>query len=54
MFRPLKDIDIFMNTCTVLNDTLAWDIYGNRDTTACLDIAPDTLYDLPFVEEQIA
>ena len=36
------------------NDTLAWDINGNRDNTACLDIAPDTLYDLPFVSEQIA
>lgn len=26
-----KDIDVFMDTCTVLNDTLAWDIAGNRD-----------------------
>lgn len=35
VFRPLKNIDIFMNTCT------------------CLDIDPDTLYALPFAEEQI-
>ena len=42
------DVDhVFMNSCTVLNDTLAWDIQGNRDTSACLDIDPDTLYDLP-------
>ncbi len=54
VFRPLKNMDIFMNTCTVLNDTLAWDISMNRDTTTCLDIDPDTLYALPFVEEQIA
>ena len=47
VFRPLKDIHVFMNSCTVLNDTLAWDIQGNRDTTTCLDIDPDTLYDLP-------
>jgi len=53
-FRPLKNMDIFMNTCTVLNDTLAWDIDMNRDNTTCLDIDPDTLYALPFVEEQIA
>ncbi len=54
VFRPLKDIDVFIKTCTVLNDTLAWDIQGNRDNSACLDIDPDTLYELEFVEEQIA
>lgn len=53
-FYPLKDIDVFMDTCTVLNDTLAWDIHKNRDNTACLDIDPDTLYELPFAVEQIA
>lgn len=54
VFCPLKDIDIFMDTCTVLNDTLAWDLSMNRDNTTCLDIDPDTLYALPFAEEQIA
>ena len=53
-FYALKDINVFMDTCTVLNDTLAWDINKNRDNTACLDIAPDTLYELPYVKEQIA
>ena len=53
-FYVLKDINVFMDTCTVLNDTLAWDINKNRDNTTCLDIDPDTLYALPFVEEQIA
>lgn len=54
VFCVLRDIDIFMGTCTVLNDTLAWDIEGNRDTTACLDIDPDTLYELPYVKEQLS
>nr|MCR5792354.1 DUF2442 domain-containing protein [Lachnospiraceae bacterium] len=53
-FCILKNIDIFMNTCTVMNDTLAWDIKMNRDNTSCLDIDPDTLYELPYVNEQIA
>ena len=53
-FYVLKDINIFMDIYTVLNDTLAWDINKNRDTTECLDIAPDTLYELPYVKEQIA
>lgn len=53
-FSVLKDINIFMDTCTVLNDTLAWDIKQNRDNTSCLDIDPDTLYELPNVKERIA
>lgn len=34
-FHSLKDIGVFMETCTVMNDTLAWDINGNRDNTKC-------------------
>ena len=50
-FHILKDINVFMDTCTVLNDTLAC---KNRDNTTCLDIDPDTLYELPNVKEKIA
>ena len=53
-FQALKDINVFIDTCTVLNDTLAWDIGKNRDNTTCLDIDPDTLYELPNVKERIA
>ena len=35
-FQALKDINVFIDTCTVLNDTLAWDICKNRDNTTCL------------------
>lgn len=54
VFRPLKDITVFKEACTVMNDTLAWDIGGNRDNTKCLDIALDTLYDLLMAAEKIA
>lgn len=53
-FTVLQDVSVFMDTCTVLNDTLAWDLGGKRDNTVCLDIDPDTLYELPYVKEQIA
>lgn len=53
-FRSLRDIDFFMDTCTVMNDTLAWDISRKRDNTSCLDIDPDTLYELPMAVEKIA
>ena len=45
---------MFIDTCTVMNDTLAWDINKNRDATQCLDIDPETLYELPMEEEKIA
>ena len=52
--HPLRDITVFTDNCTVMNDTLAWDIGGNRDNTMCLDIDPFILYELPFVSEQIS
>ena len=54
VFRKLKEKDIFMDTCTILNDTLAWDISGNRDETSCIDIDPETLYELEAIDEMIA
>lgn len=54
IFKPLQDIQIFKNTCTVLNNTLAWDIQGNRDATRCIDIDPFTLYELPAINHLIA
>ena len=42
-----------MNACTILNDSLAWDVTGDRDETKCLDIDPDMLYELEQVTEKI-
>ena len=52
VFEPLKDKGVFVNSCTVMNDTLAWDVAGNRDETKCVDIDPDTLYALEFAKER--
>lgn len=54
IFRPLKDMDIFINTCTILNDTLAWDLGGDRDASKCIDIDPETLYESQAIEDRIA
>ncbi len=54
VFSKIKDINIFMERCTILNDTLAWDIAGNRNENECIDIDPNTLYSLPELEERIA
>lgn len=54
IFAVLREMEFFIKTCTIMNDTLAWDISGNRDSTKCIDIAPDTLYMLDAVKEKIA
>lgn len=50
VFEVLKDAQIFMNTCTIMNDTLAWDIAGGYDEWNCIDICPDTLLESPLIE----
>jgi len=54
VFKPLQDIQTFKNTCTVLNDTLAWDLSGNRNPSDCIDIDPFTLYELDSINHLIA
>lgn len=54
IFKPLQDIQLFKDACTILNDTLAWDIQGNRDTCNCIDIDPFTLHELPSVNHLLA
>lgn len=49
IFKVLQDVEIFIKTCTILNDTLAWDIMGNRNEAECIDIDPFTLYELPTI-----
>ncbi len=44
VFKQISDITVFIEKCTVLNNTLAWDLAGGFDPYNCLDIAPDTIY----------
>ena len=37
-----------------MNDTLAWDLTGSNDPSQCIDIDPDYLYSLEYVEDPIA
>jgi len=52
VFQQLQDIDLFRDSCTVLNDTLAWDLSGKFDLHNCLDLDPEELYNFcPEVKE---
>ena len=50
----IRDPEIFLGCCTVLNGTLAWDIAGGRDESACIDLDPLMLYALKKSKERIA
>lgn len=54
VFKQLQNIHIFKNTCTILNNTLAWDISGKQDKSNCIDIDPETLYKLPAIKDKAA
>lgn len=42
--RQIADIESFKNKCTVMNQTLAWDLSGDFDESKCLDLDPENLY----------
>lgn len=44
VFQQLQDVNVFKDACTVLNDTVAWDISGKYDPSDCLDLDPEELY----------
>lgn len=51
---PLRDDAIFRERLTVLNDTVAWDLEGNRDPATCIDLDPCELYEsCPVVEDPL-
>ena len=54
VFRALQNMEIFMNRCGIMNDTLAWDVAGDGDPTACIDIDPDTLYALDAIDDRLS
>ena len=54
LFERICSKDIFLDRCTVLNGTLAWDVAGGRNKSACIDIDPFVLYELKRSEEGIA
>lgn len=53
IFKQIKNKSIFVDKCTVLNGTLAWDLNGDYNESECLDIDPFQLYACPEVQEPI-
>ncbi|MGL5381840.1 DUF2442 domain-containing protein [Clostridium sp.] len=52
IYPIMKDIEFFINRCTIMNDTLAWDVSGNMDDSLCIDIAPESIEESDIVKEE--
>ncbi len=56
VFKKISNAETFIETCTVMNGTLAWDVSGSYDPYSCIDIDPETIYEQaetvtdPFME----
>lgn len=44
VFEKIHDISAFKELCTIMNNTLAFDVSLVRDPCNCIDICPDTIY----------
>ncbi|MCB9026898.1 MAG: DUF2442 domain-containing protein [Bdellovibrionaceae bacterium] len=44
VFQQIADVQDFIEMCTVMNGTLAWDVAGNFNDEKCIDIDPETIY----------
>jgi hypothetical protein len=54
VFEPLSDVEVFRSRLTVMNDTVAWDLSGERDSRQCLDLDPFTIYEGAVVGDPLA
>ncbi len=44
LYNPITKITDFKRLCTIMNNTLAFDISEEFDPCNCIDICPDTIY----------
>lgn len=55
VFAPLADKTFFEERLTILNSSVAWDMTGSRDETACIDLDPFVIFETaPIVEDPLA
>jgi len=53
VFEILNNISYFKSKLAVINDTVAWDVGGNRDPRKCIDLDPCVIFELPAVTDPL-
>lgn len=51
VFEALRSEETFKETLTVIGNTVAWDLTGDRDEYGCIDIDPFLVFESPVVED---
>jgi len=53
VFEPLFDLGFFKSKLAIINDTVAWDIGGNRNPQKCVDLDPFVIFEKPAVSDPL-
>ncbi|MCL2277540.1 MAG: DUF2442 domain-containing protein [Treponema sp.] len=53
VFEPLNDIKVFKEKLAIINNTVAWDMGGNRDAYNCIDIDPFEIFEKEKVADPL-
>lgn len=53
VFESLQDIDFFKSRLSVINDTVAWDMTGDRDASKCIDLDPFVIFEQAAVDDPL-
>ena len=53
VFEALINIQTFKDTLAVINNTIAWDMGGNRDPYKCIDIDPFAVFEKALVPDPL-
>jgi len=53
VFEPLLDISIFKSKLSIINDTIAWDMGGQRNPHKCVDLDPLVIFEQPAVNDPL-
>ena len=53
VFLPLENKEIFLSSITVMNNTVAWDLKGDRDPYSCIDLDVESLFECPEVADPL-
>jgi len=53
VFEPLIDITFFKSKLAVINETVAWDIGGQKNPQKCIDLDPFVIFNQPVVKDPL-
>ena len=53
VFEALADLEVFRNSLTILNETVAFDVDGKGDPRKSIDLDPFVLFEQPVISDPL-